>query len=170
MSREHSFSWGLALSVVALILSFCAGIYMGLFEDAIRASWTAAAQSVIGTLYNNDPASVDAMLEEAWTCLIRAHLHWGALGAATLVMSSIILKYNIPDWYKQGASICMGLGAVIYPTAWLYIANKLAVMGPAAQETIKPLAAVGIGLLMAGTLSFLLALFIQRSKEKTPMG
>jgi len=165
MSKVRNFQWGIALSVVAILLSFSAGMWMGTAEDAIRGGWEAAGQSVMATFYNNDPKSLEAMIDTAWTCLIRAHLHWGAIGAATLVMSSMLLRLKIPNWYKSIASIFMGLGAIIYPISWLYVANNLTVVGKAAKAGAHPIAVVGIGTLMVGTVAFFAALIFQNFKD-----
>lgn len=165
MSKVRTFQWGLALSGIAILLSFLTGMYMGLSEDSIREGWTVAGQSVLGTLYGNDPTKLEGMVDVAWTCLIRTHLHWGAIGAATLVMSSILTRTNVANWYKQAASILMGLGAIVYPLAWLSTANNITLMGKAAKATGHTYAVIGIGTLMVGTVMFLGALIYQGVKN-----
>lgn len=165
MSKVRSFQWGIALSGVAILLSFLAGMYMGTSEDAIREGWQAAAQPVMASMYKNDPAALAAMLDKAWTCLIRAHLHWGAIGAATLVMSSILTRTNVSNLYKKAASIFLGLGAIFYPISWLVVANNLTVLGKGAKAAGHPYAVIGIGTVMVGTLMFFGALIYQSVKN-----
>lgn len=166
MSKFRNFQWGIALSGVAILLSFLAGMYMGTAEDAIREGWKAAAQPALATLWGNDPAKLEAIIGVAWTCLIRAHLHWGAIGAATLVMSSILTRTNVSDLYKQAASIFLGLGAIFYPISWLTVANNIAILGKAAGKASGHIyAVIGIGTVMVGTLMFFGALIYQNVKN-----
>lgn len=161
MSKIRPMIWGLALSVIALISSFSAGMYMGVFEDSIRAGWKAGAKA--GT----DPTQLQTLLDIAWTCLIRTHLHWGALGAASLGMSCIFMLVKVPDWYKRIASILLGLGAIIYPLAWLYVANHLvAIGGETAKANAHWIAVIGISCMMLGTLAVLASLVIHYINDK----
>lgn len=168
MSKVRNFQWGIALSGVAILLSFLAGMYMGTSEEAIREGWKAAAQPVMASMYNNDPAKLEQIISVAWTCFIRAHLHWGAIGAATLVMSSILTRTNVSNLYKQVASVFLGLGAIFYPISWLMVANNIAVLGKAAGKASGHIyAVIGIGTVMVGTLMFFGALICQSVKNNS---
>jgi hypothetical protein len=167
MSKLSKFQWGLALSGVAVLLAILTGAWMGTSEDAIREGWTAAAQPVLATLWGNDPAKLEAIISKSWTCLMRAHLHWAGLGAATLVMSVVLSGIKaIPTWYKQIGSLFLGIGAIFYPISWLMVANNLSVLGgPAAKASGHTYAVIGIGGALAGTAMFFIALIYQAMKS-----
>lgn len=162
----RTFQWGIALSGVAVLLAFLTGAWMGSSEEAIREGWKAAAQPVLATLWGNDPAKLEAIIGTSWTCLMRAHIHWAGIGAATLVMSAILSRTNVAMWYKQAASIFMGIGAIFYPISWLMVANNLALLGKAAAKASgHTYAVIGVGTVMVGTLMFFGALIYQSVKD-----
>lgn len=139
---------------------------MGTAEESIREGWKAAGEGVLDTMWGGDPAQLEAMIGVAWTCLIRAHLHWGAIGAATVAMSFILLLVKVPDLYKNLSAIFMGLRAIIYPISWLYVANNLTLVGKAAKNDIHWLASIGIGALMIGTAMVIVSLVYSYFKER----
>lgn len=162
MSKISKFQWGILLSGIAVLMSFVVGIYMGTSEDAIREGWAAAAAPALAA----DPEKLAGLLDKAWTCLIRTHLHFGAIGAATLVMSYILSGVKaLPNWYRQAASIFMGIGALTYPISWYKVANNLLILGPGAKATGHIYAAIGIGTLIVGTVMFLIGLIYQAVKN-----
>lgn len=67
---------------------------------------------------------------------------------------------------KGIASIFMGLGAIIYPISWLYIAYHVTEVGKIAKEDIQLVAAAGIGFLMVGTVAVFASLIITSIKER----
>ncbi|AHF08697.1 hypothetical protein [Desulfitobacterium metallireducens] len=167
MSKLSKFQWGLALSGIAVLLAFLTGAWMGNSEDAIREGWTAAAQPALATLWGNDPAKLAGIIDKSWTCLMRAHLHWAGLGAATLAMSVILSGIKaVPTWYKQIGSLFMGIGAISYPISWLMVASNLGTLGgPAAKASGHIYAVIGVGTVVVGTAMFLVALIYQAMKN-----
>lgn len=162
----RTFQWGIALSGVAVLLSFLTGAWMGASEETIREGWTAAAQPVLASLWGNDPTKLASAISTAWTCLMRAHLHWAGIGAATLVMSTILSRTNVSMMYKQVASILMGIGAITYPISWLMVAFNLPVLGKAlGKASGHTYAVVGVGTVIVGTLMFFGALIYQSVKN-----
>lgn len=167
MSKLSKFQWGLALSGIAILLAFLTGAWMGNSEAAIREGWKVAAQPAVATIWGGDPAKLDAAIATAWTCLMRAHLHWAGIGAATLVMSFILSTIKVvPMWFKQIGSLFMGIGAIAYPISWLNVANNLPMLGKAAGKATGHTAAViGVGFTIVGTLMFFAALIYQAMKN-----
>lgn len=169
MSKLSKFQWGLALSGIAILLAFLTGAWMGNSEAAIREGWKATAEGAgaLAAVWGNDAAKLDSAIATAWTCLMRAHLHWAGIGAATLVMSFILSTIKVvPMWFKQIGSLFMGIGAIAYPISWLNVANNLPMLGKAAAKASGHTAAViGVGFTIAGTLMFFAALIYQAMKN-----
>lgn len=156
--------WGLIFAVLAILLGFTLGIAMGGAEDNIREYWRTSAQSVLPTIYKNDSQKVAAIIDRSWTSLIRAHLHAGAIGAACLVLIYILSNLWVSKAYKQATSLCLGVGSIGYPMAWLLTAFKAPEMGsvPVAKASVHWLAGLSIGMLLIGTIAVLLPIMVAR--------
>lgn len=167
MSKLGKFQWGLALSGIAILLAFLTGAWMGNSEEAIREGWKVAGTAVLANVWGNDPAKLTAAISTSWTCLMRAHLHWAGIGAATLVMSVVLSGIKVvPTWFKQIGSLFMGIGAIAYPISWLNVANNLPVVGKGlAKATGHTAAVIGVGFTIVGTLMFFAALIYQAMKN-----
>ena len=116
--------WGALISLIAILMCVLFGMIMGADEAGLREAWKNQGMAFLDSFYKGDEAAVDAMVGVAFETYLRAHVHWGAIGAVTLGMSFIFLLIKVPNWYSQVGSIFLGLGALLYPISWYTISIK----------------------------------------------
>ncbi len=133
-------------------------MWMGTSEDAIIEGWIANGMPLLDSMYKGDMAALEAMAEKDWDVLNRAHVHWAGLAAATLGITLVLIFTKVPNWYKSATSIALGLGAILYPLSWFYIAMNLTTLGKAAKDDVHLLAGAGIAGVGLGTLAVVAAL------------
>jgi len=92
-----------------------------------------------------DPAA------EAHERLTRGHVHAMGLGVLTISVSLVISMIGAPNALKTLASACLGVGSLFYPLAWIVMGYRTPSMGiEAAQESVFPIAALSIALVLIG--------------------
>ena len=144
---------GMLLSMVALGIMILTGMWMGSDEEGIREGLYNAGLPLLDSMYKGDVANLTAMVGKSWDVIMRAHVHWAGLGAATLGITLLLLLVrNVPNWYKSVASIALGAGSILYPASWFYIAMNLTTLGKASKDDVHLLAALGIAGVGIGTL------------------
>jgi len=162
---------GAALGLIAIVFGFGLGGAFGAAEDAIKARLQASAEAAQGLYLAKAAAEADPeaaalaeskkLLEKSWVYLQRAHLHAGALGTVTLAVSLLLGRLTAPWRLKQLASVCLGVGAVLYPLFWMLAAFRAPGLGStgAAKDSLSWLAIPGSGLCLIGAgLALLLVL------------
>lgn len=151
-------TWGMVLSIGAILITVVTGMWMGTNEEGIREGLKANGMPLLDSMYKGDVANLDAMVATSWEVIMRAHVHWAGLGAATLGITLILIVCAVPNWYKTVASIALGLGAIVYPISWFYIAMNLTTLGKASKDDVHLVAAAGIAGIGIGTLAVIAAL------------
>jgi hypothetical protein len=144
---------GVLLSLIAILSGFVLGGVFGGLEDQLKADLARSAEAVIDEIYQGDLEAAGQVVDKAWSYYERAHLHWGAIGAATLALSILLSGVMGSTRGARLASLAMGLGAGLYPTYWLLAGRRAPALGGtgAAKETLQWLAVPSAGLLLVGT-------------------
>lgn len=144
---------GLLLSLLACLSGFALGGVFGAFEDDLKAGLVESAAAVHEEVYQGDEAAAKKVTDKAWVYYKRAHMHWGGIGAATLVISLLLAAVLGAGNAARWTSLALGLGAVGYPTFWLLAGRRAPALGGtgAAKETLQWLAVPSSGLLLLGT-------------------
>lgn len=106
-------------SVGAIFLGFGMGAVFGAAEDGVKKKLEASAAAVFETIYKSDAAAKDAVLKKSWDYLKRAHMHWGAIGSASLSCVLALVLFCRPGRCVNAAALLLGLGALVYPLFWL---------------------------------------------------
>lgn len=119
---------GLCLSLFAVFSGFLLGGLFGGMEEDIKGGLSEAAAAVLDEVYGGDEAEAERVVGRAWTYHKRAHMHWGGIGAATLAVS-IVLGACVSRRSASLLSTALGLGAVLYPAAWLLAARAAPALG-----------------------------------------
>ncbi|WP_346353879.1 hypothetical protein [Azotosporobacter soli] len=155
--KLKSVQWGVILAIATIFLGFFLGAAMGGAEAQIKQYWTASAQPVLSSVYNNDAQKVSAIVDRSWKMLQRAHMHAAAIGSASLILLYVLSCLNLSALYKKTLALFLGLGSLGYSLSWLYTAFAAPLTGsiPAAKASIHILAAGSIGMLLAGTFAIL---------------
>lgn len=97
---------------------------------------------------HEDPAE-----EAAHERLAKGHVHAMGLGVLTICVSLVISLTAAPNVLKTLASACLGVGALLYPSAWIIMGYRTPSIGvEAAQESVFPIAALSVALVLAGLL------------------
>jgi hypothetical protein len=145
--------WGILLSLLAIFASFALGGVFGAREEALKGGLKAGAEAVLEEHYGGDAAAAKKVTDKAWVYYKRAHLHWGAIGAATLAASITLALTAGAGIAARVASIAMGLGAVLYPLFWLLAGNRAPGLGGtgAAKASLEWLAVPASGAVLVGT-------------------
>ena len=120
---------GLLLSMLAILSGFVLGGVFGAWEDSLKGGLADSAGAVLEDVYGGDEAASKKVVDKAWVYYKRAHMHWGAIGAATLSLSILLAAMMGSVALARLASLAMGLGAVLYPVFWLLAGPRL---GPGA--------------------------------------
>jgi hypothetical protein len=143
---------GLLLSLIAILSGFALGGVFGAFEEGLKAGLDESARKVLAETYAGDPAAARTVVEGSWTYYQRAHLHWGAIGAASLAVSLLLAAVVGPSLGARLASTAMGLGALVYPMSWLLAGRSAPKLGStgAATDALRWLSVPGGALLLAG--------------------
>lgn len=144
---------GVLLSLIAILSGFVLGGVFGGLEDQLKADLASSAAAVVDEVYEGDAQAAGSVVDRAWSYYERAHLHWGAIGAATLALSILLAGVMGSTRGARLASLAMGLGAVLYPTYWLLAGRRAPALGGtgASKETLQWLAVPSAGLLLLGT-------------------
>jgi len=152
-SKLNPVKWGVVLAILTILLGFVLGAAMGGAEPQIREYWTASAQPIFSTAYNNDNQKIVVMVDRSWKMLQRAHMHAAAIGAASLILMYILACLNVSNLYKKWIALLLGIGSLGYSISWLYTAFAAPVVGsiPVAKASIHILAASSIVMLLLGT-------------------
>lgn len=143
---------GACLSLLAILFGFSLGGAFGAVEDAFKARLAASGNAVLETVYKGDAAAKDAVVRKSWDYLIRAHLHAGAIGTASLAsiaMLILVCPLTVP---AQLSAAAFGAGALVYSGFWLlagFMAPGLGSTG-AAKKALEFMAIPGAGLSMLG--------------------
>ena len=143
---------GLLLSMLAILSGFVLGGVFGAWEDSLKGGLADSAGAVLEDVYGGDEAASKKVVDKAWVYYKRAHMHWGAIGAATLSLSILLAAMMGSVALARLASLAMGLGAVLYPVVWLLAGRRAPGMGGtgAAKESLEWLAVPSAGALLLG--------------------
>lgn len=144
--------WGLILASTAILLGFCLGGLFGGFEDPIMNWLKSQGETVLATVYNHDPAALEKTVDKAWDYFVRAHMHGGGIGSATLGLCLLLAFLPGPARLRTAISTGLGMGALGYSGFWLLAGMRAPVLGSttAAKESLKWLAVPSAGLLLVG--------------------
>lgn len=83
--------------------------------------------------------------------LAKGHVHAMSLGLLTIILSLLMAVINAPAKIKTFAAACLGTGGVFYPLAWILMGYRTTSLGiNGAQESVKPIVAFSIPLVMIG--------------------
>lgn len=153
--------WGLLLSGLTVLLGFSLGGLFGGFEDPIQEWLKQQGTSVLATVYQNDPAKMETVLEKSWHYFVRAHMHGGGIGAATLTLSLLLAALPAQALLRRACATLLGLGAIGYSSFWLLAGMRAPLMGSTglAKESLGWLAIPSAGALLVGV-SLTLALIV----------
>jgi len=99
------------------------------------------------------------IMELSHTRLARGHVHAMGLGLVTVAVSLGLAFTSAPVRIKAIASVLTGIGALIYPLAWIVMGYRTPALGPEiAEHSVMTVAGTGASLVLLGV--FTAAAFI----------
>lgn len=154
---------GVLFSLAAVLFGFGLGGLLGVAEDSIKGHLNRSAAAVLDSVYRGDAAKKDAVVSKSWSYLKRAHLHGGAIGAASLGSIAVLILLCRLGAVEGLSSIAFGAGALLYPLFWLLAGFKAPALGStdAAKESLSFLALPGAGLCILGLCGIILSVVRQ---------
>lgn len=154
MIELKSVRWGILLSTLAIFAGFFLGGLFGAVEDAFKGYLKAEGQQALVSVYKNDQAKMDKVVNKSWTYFKRAHMHAGGIGSASLILSILLAGLRGSLQVRQGLSTGLGVGALGYSLFWLLAGMRAPGMGSTgvAKESLNWLAIPSAGLLLIGVL------------------
>lgn len=161
---------GACLSLLAVIFGFGVGGAFGAAEDAIKARLDGSGTAVLESVYKGDSAAKDAVVKKSWQYLIRAHLHAGAIGTASLASIATLVLLCPLGPAAQASALAFGAGALLYSSFWMaagFLAPGMGGTG-AAKEALSFIAIPGAGLCILGACGTLFSVVKARLLRSGP--
>jgi ABC-type nickel/cobalt efflux system permease component RcnA len=108
-----------------------------------------------------------SLATDAMQRLIRGHIHAMGLGVLVCVLLLIVALTSLKDTWKKTLAWTFGLGAVLYPPAWIIMGFRTVELGPeAAEASIMWLFAPAVLLLVASMLGLFFILLLEQTNLK----
>lgn len=124
----------------------------GSHDMADHAGGAAAPADSISAAPHTDAHGHDsAFMEAAHERLTRGHLHAMGLGILTISVSVVIAFLTAPSMIKTLASVCMGMGGLLYPLAWILMGYRTPALGiDGAHASVVPIAGLSVLMVVSG--------------------
>jgi len=99
--------------------------------------------------------------------LVRGHIHAMGLGILVCVLLLIVALTSLKDIWKKALGWSFGLGAVLYPPAWIIMGFRTVELGPeAAEASIMWLFGPAVFLLVGSMLAVFFILLLEQTNLK----
>ncbi len=86
--------------------------------------------------------------------LVRGHVHAMGLGLVTIAVSLGLAFTSVSARIKTIASALTGVGALVYPVAWIVMGYRTPALGPEGAElSVMTIAGTGVSLVLLGVLT-----------------
>jgi len=126
-------------------------------DEATHAPHTAGGHEQAAQHSHSGSLANDAMQR-----LLRGHIHAMGLGVLVCVLLLVTTLTTIKDCWKKTLGFTFGLGALLYPPAWVIMGFRTVEFGPqAAEASIMWLFAPAVGLLLASMVALFAILLIE---------
>jgi len=103
-----------------------------------------------------------SLANDAMQRLLRGHIHAMGLGILTCVLLLIVAFTSLQDCWKKVLGFTFGLGAVLYPPAWVIMGFRTVELGPeAAEASIMWLFGPAVALLLGSMVAVAIVLLIE---------
>lgn len=152
MLQLRTVKWGLVPAILAILLGFSLGGAFGAFEHPIQDWLKAQGEPMLATVYANDAQKLQQTADRAWNYFLRAHMHGGGIGSASLALCLLLAFLPGPAQLRAILAGAMGFGALGYSSFWLLAGMRAPVLGStgAAKESLTWLAFPSAGALLVG--------------------
>jgi len=145
--RSRTLSIGLLLAVLTILFGQGMGIVFGLNEAAIKNHLKTSSAEVRDTVYKGDDAASKVVQDKAWTYMLRAHLHAGAMGGTAVGLIILLGLLGTSSRVAAVISVALGGGSLGYSVFWMWAGFRAPALGgtAAAKESLRWLAMPSAG-------------------------
>jgi len=104
---------------------------------------------------------------DAMQRLLRGHIHFMGIGLLTIVLLLLVLTTGLKACWKYVFGWTFGLGALLYPPAWILMGFRTVELGPqAAEASVLWLFGPAVGLLIGSLIALLVVMLLEWSGLK----
>ncbi|MDX8398536.1 MAG: hypothetical protein R8K49_09500 [Mariprofundaceae bacterium] len=94
--------------------------------------------------------------------LIRGHIHFMGVGLLVILMLILVASTSLKDGWKKTFAWTFGLGALMYPPAWILMGFRTVELGPqGAEASVMWLFGPAVALLIGSLIALLVAIIIE---------
>jgi len=112
---------------------------------------------------NKQHSHSGSLAKDAMQRLLRGHIHAMGLGVLVCVLLLIVAFTSLKDVWKKVFGLTFGLGAVLYPPAWVMMGFRTVELGPeAAEASIMWLFGPAVALLIGSMAALLVVLLLEQ--------
>jgi len=112
---------------------------------------------------NKQHSHSGSLAKDAMQRLLRGHIHAMGLGVLVCVLLLIVAFTSLKDVWKKVFGLTFGLGAVLYPPAWVIMGFRTVELGPeAAEASIMWLFGPAVALLIGSMAALLVVLLLEQ--------
>jgi len=116
-----------------------------------------------GAMEKHQHSHSGSLAKDAMQRLLRGHIHFMGIGMLTIVMLILVAATTLKSCWKKTFGWTFGLGALLYPPAWILMGFRTVEFGPqGAEESVLWLFGPAVGLLV-GSLIALFAVMVLES-------
>jgi len=105
-----------------------------------------------------------SLATDAMQRLLRGHIHFMGIGLLSIVMLLLVASTTLKGCWKMVFGWTFGLGALLYPPAWILMGFRTVELGPqAAESSVLWLFGPAVGLLIGSLLALFTVLMLEMS-------
>ncbi|MDQ6954775.1 MAG: hypothetical protein Q9M20_04960 [Mariprofundaceae bacterium] len=94
--------------------------------------------------------------------LLRGHIHFMGIGLLVMILLIFVASTNLKDTWKKVFGWTFGLGALMYPPAWILMGFRTVEFGPqGAEASVMWLFGPAVGLLIGSLIAFFAVMAIE---------
>jgi len=94
--------------------------------------------------------------------LLRGHIHFMGIGVLVMIVLIFVASTNLKSTWKKVFGWTFGLGALMYPPAWILMGFRTVELGPqGAEASVMWLFGPAVGLLIGSLIAFLAVMVIE---------
>ncbi|MDQ6991049.1 MAG: hypothetical protein Q9M11_04885 [Mariprofundaceae bacterium] len=103
-----------------------------------------------------------SLATDAMQRLLRGHIHFMGIGLLVMIVLIFVASTNLKDTWKKVFAWTFGLGALMYPPAWILMGFRTVELGPqGAEASVMWLFGPAVGLLIGSLIAFFAVMVIE---------
>ncbi len=180
MKRIRLVRHGLLMGMLALLCGELWAVYLATHHEQLHGDFERQSALMSQIMEPHDHADdmmhghdMDSMLQgqhshsgslatDAMQRLLRGHIHFMGIGMLVIIMLLLVAASSLKSIWKRLLGWSFGLGALLYPPAWILMGLRTVELGPqGAEASVLWLFGPAVALLIGSTLAVLALLIIE---------